>query len=210
LNEFTTLQPTVQSLQNLETNDSLKVPVKLNGLMNNGHNGINIKIETQKNLFMISNSNSTLQINYANCCYPIPGDHIFGRIFEDNRIVEIHRDKCLKLHKLKHGNYPSYNGSPVFLELDWEQLKTSDTGKWKDFISKLIITGDDRPNLIKDITSCISEHNELNIKGISFNTTEEGFIGQLTISIPDKDYLMNIRKELLAINGIKSINRYLE
>ncbi|MFC2129945.1 RelA/SpoT family protein [Bacteroidota bacterium] len=134
----------------------------------------------------------------AECCNPLPGDKIYGVLSPDGKTIVAHRNNCNKIKNLQK------NQLQTLIEMDWSNLKD------KDFSVRLLITGIDKPSILYEITSQLSSIGKINILGFNFNTTEEGFKGFLTLSIPDSEILFNVMKGLKAIDGIKSVERYME
>ena len=74
-----------------------KNTVSLKGMVNREFWG-NI-FSTDKNIFMIDDIHNPL-IKMSKCCFPIPGDKIFGFIHDDKEI-EIHLSECKKFSRSK-------------------------------------------------------------------------------------------------------------
>ena len=112
---------------------------------------------------------SNTLIIFAKCCSPIPGDEIVGYITR-GRGVTIHRNNC--------NNLPSLQNEDRFINVEWEvAAKTS-------FIARIRIVTEDRKNILRDITECISNLN-MNIKSIDMKS-EEG-MGSCILIIETRD-----------------------
>ena len=95
-------------------------------------------------------------LTFAQCCSPIPGDEIVGYITR-GRGVTIHRSSCT--------NLPFMEGEDRFIFVEWDVKAES------SFIVRLKIMLEDRKQLLKDITECISTLN-INITSIDMKAAE--------------------------------------
>ena len=72
---------------------------------------------------------------------------------------------------------------------------------------KVEIQGMDRMGIINDISTIISNHLHIDMKGISINSIDGIFIGTISLEIRDKEQLEKLLKELTKIEGIKKVKR---
>lgn len=72
---------------------------------------------------------------------------------------------------------------------------------------KLLITGEDRPGILYDITK---EIGEINIKRINLSSSNSLFEGAFILDVRNKDLLNNLLAKLLTIKGLKSIDRIID
>ncbi len=83
-----------------------------------------------------------LMVRFAQCCAPVPGDRIVG-IITKGRGISVHRHDCVNII-----------GSSVepdrHIDVSW------DAGKEQSFPVRIVVTGEDRPNLLADLSKKIS------------------------------------------------------
>ena len=128
---------------------------------------------------------------FAKCCNPIPGDEIVGYITR-GRGVTIHRNSCK--------NLPFMDGEDRFIFVEWDvKNKTS-------FIVRLKILLEDRKQLLKDITECISKLN-INITSIDMKGVEGIATCIIVLEVRDKRQLDRLSSQINKIANFISIER---
>lgn len=138
-----------------------------------------------------------LSQKFATCCYPLEGDKIVGVVISDREMV-IHRKECSRISE-----YLNHN-QPTAFELEWQSIAQ------KNRISKLFITADETKTLINDITSLILNFPHTLIKSLSFENKDNTFRGFVSLNVDDRTQLEEIINKLSSLDGIKSVERYLE
>ncbi|OQA09039.1 MAG: Bifunctional (p)ppGpp synthase/hydrolase relA [bacterium ADurb.Bin374] len=84
-------------------------------------------------------------VRMARCCTPVPGDEIMGFITR-GRGVSVHRVDCANAASLADGQQERV------IDVDWDADSTG------DFVSLVEVKALDRPRLLQDVTSTLSEH----------------------------------------------------
>ncbi len=131
-------------------------------------------------------------ISFAKCCQPVPGDRIIGYITRGKGIT-IHRTDCKNMIKL-------YNDKDRVIEVEW------DTDKDSEFQVHLSILGEDRKNLLSDISSSISKQ-DVNIISANFYVEEMYARGNLTIQVKNLQHLTKIMGSIRKIAGVFTVER---
>lgn len=163
----------------------------------NGNNALNDKKNKQdlkKDPAAKAVEDVRINVNYAECCYPIPGDSIIGLIHDINKIV-VHRRNCSLVQELFKVQ------SKNLMELSWDSIE------WDDLTIEIYIAAEDRDGLINDITNLIIDNPDYNIKGIQFDVIENIFSCSLTISSPKPQLFGKLMKDLSKIEGVKAVDR---
>ena len=128
---------------------------------------------------------------FAKCCSPIPGDEIVGYITR-GRGVTIHRNTCK--------NLPCMEGEDRFIFVEWNvKPQTS-------FIVRLKILLEDRKQLLKDITECISALN-INISSIDMKATEGIATCIIVLEVRDTHQLDRLSTRIQKISNFISTER---
>ena len=138
----------------------------------------------------MSGVTNTLLI-FAQCCSPIPGDEIVGYITR-GRGVTIHRSSCT--------NLPFMEGEDRFIFVEWDVKAES------SFIVRLKIMLEDRKQLLKDITECISTLN-INITSIDMKATEGIASCVIVLEIRDTHQLGRLAARVQKIPNFISTER---
>jgi len=128
---------------------------------------------------------------FAKCCNPIPGDEIVGYITR-GRGVTIHRSSCL--------NLPFMDGEDRFIFVEWDVKPSS------SFIVRLKILLEDRKQLLKDITECISKLN-INIASIDMKGFEGIATCIIVLEVRDKHQLDRLGSQIRKIPNYISMER---
>ena len=128
---------------------------------------------------------------FAKCCSPIPGDEIVGYITR-GRGVTIHRGSCK--------NLPFMEGEDRFIFVEW------DVKSGTSFIVRIKILLEDRKQLLKDITECISALN-INITSIDMKATEGIATCVIIMEVRDIHQLDRLTNRIQKIPNFISIER---
>lgn len=131
-------------------------------------------------------------IHFAKCCQPVPGDRIIGFLTK-GKGVTIHRTDCKNMLKL-------YEEKERIVEVEW------DIEKEQKFQVQLSILGEDRKNLLKDITLCVAKQ-DINIINANFHVEDSYAKGSLDIEVNDLQHLTKIINSIRKISGVFSVER---
>jgi len=135
-----------------------------------------------------------LDYKLANCCNPIPGDHVFG-FLTVNEGLKIHKKNCPNAVSLQ-SNY-AYR---IML------AKWIDSSQ-QEFLVKIVLTGIDHIGLVNDITKIVSENMHVNMKGISFESNDGLFSGKINVLVKNNTIIKTLLEKLKKINGIDKVKR---
>ncbi len=134
-----------------------------------------------------------LLINYASCCYPVPGDNIIG-VFAADRGMVVHRDNCPNTKRYrKHIDR--------WLHLDWGKNPKN------SFKSKLRIVVNNTPGVLANIAQIIAEHNS-NITKVEMPTEEQNLASmEFEIEVSHLDQLKEITTALTESQYVFELER---
>ncbi|MDR0989972.1 MAG: bifunctional (p)ppGpp synthetase/guanosine-3',5'-bis(diphosphate) 3'-pyrophosphohydrolase [Propionibacteriaceae bacterium] len=137
---------------------------------------------------------SSTWVKLAKCCTPVPGDEIVGFVTHSQGI---------SVHRLDCGNVISLmKSSPErIVPVTWAQR----TGG--NFLVTIRLEGLDRPGLLADISSALSENKVSIIK--AHLTTEKDRTARVTMTfeIPDPSFLDHVLSRLRGIRDITNVAR---
>ncbi|NUQ80501.1 MAG: bifunctional (p)ppGpp synthetase/guanosine-3',5'-bis(diphosphate) 3'-pyrophosphohydrolase [Bacteroidetes bacterium] len=142
---------------------------------------------------MVEGQSANIQMTYAKCCSPVPGDDIIGYVTVGEGI-KVHRKTCR--------NVTVAGGADVnrLVEVDWP-IRRED-----EFMAGIRIAGDDRKGLVSDVTQLISSMNT-NIRGLNFNTRDGVFDGSIIVYVKDIDHLQRLMDRIRRVPGVKNLSR---
>ena len=145
-------------------------------------------------LVIFGESSDNIQYNLANCCKPIPGDDVFGFITQGEGL-KIHRTNCP-------------NATRLLSQYAHRVIKTK-WAKHKEvaFLTGLKIIGMDDVGVVNKITNIISGDLKINISGLSIDSADGLFEGNIKIFVHDKEELEELVTRLKSLKGIQSVER---
>ncbi len=156
---------------------------------NNGKSSKHPK--TSKNGIRIQGENNFL-IAFGDCCQPIPGDRILG-FMSRGRGIEIHRCDCTRISYLLQ--HPEKK-----VHVEW------DVDKDRQFLVKLKVFADNRPNFLKDISESTASI-QTNIIRMILNTEGAFIHNTLVIEVKNLNQLTRAINKIRNIDGMISVER---
>lgn len=131
---------------------------------------------------------------YATCCQPIPFDAIMGYVTSEGLII--HRTTCKEIQRL--------------LSLDSSKVRTL---RWiatpqKEFVSTLLLEGEDRQGMLLDIVKVISLRKRKNIRSIRIEGQASYFRGFIELYVHNEPDLLSVIRALSEVRGLLRIERY--
>ncbi|RMF54933.1 MAG: bifunctional (p)ppGpp synthetase/guanosine-3',5'-bis(diphosphate) 3'-pyrophosphohydrolase [Calditrichaeota bacterium] len=149
-------------------------------------------LRRQKNSAVQVQGMDNIMVHIGKCCQPVPGDDIIGYITR-GRGVSIHRTTCPNVQFLVEKRDRTI---PVNWTVETEE----------EFRVQLSILGEDRKNLIRDITQAIANTNT-NILNLEFKAKDKLAIGKIIIEVRNLPHLTRVINAIHKINGILSVER---
>jgi len=150
---------------------------------------LNAKEGTQKKTLSLQ---SLQHIRYgAECCHPIPGDHVLGRIVK-GRGMELHYRDCIHVMTEESNSW---------LEVQWK----SDENRLHS--TAIEVQTEDLRGMLAQVSGCISQA-EANINDLSM----EQRAGEMThihilLSVRDRIHLANVLRGLRMLPGVIRVSR---
>ncbi|WP_025763196.1 RelA/SpoT family protein [Dyadobacter tibetensis] len=144
---------------------------------------------------LIGDDMDKIDYKLAPCCNPIAGDDVFGFVTV-NEGIKIHRTTCPNAAELmaKHGNR--------IIKAKWESSKK------EAFLAGLYISGTDRMGMINDITRIISNDLHINMRGLTIDTKDGVFNGEIKLYVQDKKHLDKLIGKLEHVEGVYKVLRF--
>jgi GTP diphosphokinase / guanosine-3',5'-bis(diphosphate) 3'-diphosphatase len=148
--------------------------------------------DNNKSLPLTIKGTEGMVINYAKCCYPIPGDHIVG-IFNSGRGIVIHREHCNNAIEMQR--YPE-----KYIFVAWADNVTG------LFSVELKIEANNHKGIIAEIARILSDC-DANIENIQINEEVQCAILLFKVQINNINHLNNAIKKLYSIGTITKVTR---
>ena len=170
--------------------------IKSKFIRNNKRDHPVVKEEKNK-LLVFGEEDEVLDYKIASCCQPISGDKVFGFItIKDG--IKIHSVNCPNSIRLRA------NFSYRIINCKWKSLNNI------DFDALIEIKGIDSVGLVNKITNIISSHMNVNMKLVNFNSDDGLFYGRITLLVKNNTHLEKVMRQILKIDGVKTVNRIKE
>jgi guanosine-3',5'-bis(diphosphate) 3'-pyrophosphohydrolase len=133
------------------------------------------------------------RLNFARCCYPIPGDHIVGFISSDRGIV-VHTDNC-------HNSQDFRSNPERLVPLNWGDEVQG------EFSVELIIDLEPRRGIIATLATKINSLDAGIEKIIVEEESPQLHSVKVMVGVQSRIHLARIMKHIRRINGIVKVTR---
>ena len=133
-----------------------------------------------------------LMVYLAKCCSPIPGDEIIGYVTR-GRGVAVHNTSCPNVQNLLYQTERR-------IGVEWAESPDS------QFTVSLIVRTQDRPGMLADITSIISESGS-NIRTFASRPDNLRARVEVTLEIGNRKQLERIIVNIKKISGVFGVDR---
>jgi GTP pyrophosphokinase len=137
-----------------------------------------------------------LMVYRAKCCNPIRGENIVGYVTR-GKGVAVHSIMCSNVQNLMYEVERK-------IDVEWAR-STSDP-----FPVKLVVHTDDRPGMLNQLTSVLSDENA-NIRSLEAKTETEtdGALVEMIVNVRDKKQLEKLVGAMRRISGVRDVERLL-
>jgi guanosine-3',5'-bis(diphosphate) 3'-pyrophosphohydrolase len=133
-----------------------------------------------------------VMVHFAECCQPLPGDPIIGFTTRGKGIT-IHRTDCRNLESL-------LNEPKRIVSVEW------DADRDVHFNVRIHLVGEDRKNLLHDITEVIAPL-DVNIIYIDMKAEDTVVSGRLILEVKSLAHLTRILKRIRNVKGVIEVRR---
>lgn len=150
------------------------------------------EINTQvTNEIRVSDLEDDVEVKFAKCCTPVPGDPIIGFITKGNGI-SVHVKTCPNIINSK---------SPErLIDVYWQNLSTD------KFPVKIQIISANGPSILYEVSKMMSTF-DVNILSINARTDSDAGIMDLVIEVTSTEQLDNVIKKLKTIKTVSDVFR---
>ena len=150
--------------------------------------------QSSDDILVIDKNLKGLDFTLAKCCHPIYGDPVFGFVTVSGGI-KIHRTDCP-------------NATELYRRFGYRIVKAKWSGKGSSQYSiTLRVVGNDDIGIVNNLTSIISKEEKIMMRGISIDSHDGLFSGNLTVQIEDTSKLESLIRKLRTVKGIKQVER---
>jgi guanosine-3',5'-bis(diphosphate) 3'-pyrophosphohydrolase len=143
---------------------------------------------------VIGEDDIKLDYKLSSCCNPIPGDEVFGFI-TINDGIKIHKTTCPNAIQLM-SNY-AYR----IVKARWTTRESI------AFLAGIKVNGFDEVGIVNRITKIISNQLKVNMRSISFDTSDGLFEGTIMVYVQDTHHLDELMHKLKEVPGVINVLR---
>lgn len=147
-----------------------------------------------KDKLALSDHDSRVNYQVAECCNPIPGDNVLGVIEADDLVI-LHRRDCPNAIKLMA------NQGEKIVDAEWTSERKM------AFLSQIKITGFDRMGIVNKISKVISIEKNLNIRQFHFDAHDGVFEGHILFYVHSTQIINNVISHISKIKGVHKVAR---
>jgi len=147
-----------------------------------------------KEKLSLSDNDSRINYQVAECCNPIPGDNVIGVIESDEEVI-LHRRDCPNAIKLMA------NQGEKIVDAEWTSERKM------AFLSQIKLTGFDRMGIVNKISKVISVEKNLNIRQFHFDAHDGIFEGHILFYVHNTQTIHNVIAEISKIRGVHKVVR---
>ena len=127
----------------------------------------------------------------AQCCYPIPGDVVFGRVVA-NKGMELHYRDCAILKEKNKFKW---------LELDWKGEENT------LYATGIEVRAENRRGMLAKVSGCISQV-DANIDDLKLDQRAgEMTVLRILVAVNDRIHLAHVLKAIKGIDGVVNVKR---
>ncbi len=132
-------------------------------------------------------------VTFPKCCYPIPGDPIYGFITSGRGIV-IHRQTCKNIAEYQ-------NQQEKWVQVEWE------TEIDRDFQCKITMNVKNQRGMLATVAAAIADAGA-NIDNVDMTDSDDRYTSlRFIIDVRDRDHLARVLRKVRLIKSISHISR---
>lgn len=136
-----------------------------------------------------------VEVRFAKCCNPLPGDEIIGYI-TNFRGISVHRTDCDNVKALKEKEEDSR-----FVKVEWE------TQSEELYSARLRVEAEDRPSLLTDVMLVLNEM-KVSINSVSAENQKNGeAVIHLSILVSNIHLLTELSKRIKKLPSVIDVLR---
>ena len=141
-----------------------------------------------------------MDVHYAGCCHPLPGDKIVG-IVTTGKGITVHAKDCATLD--------TFAATPErFIDIDWDQASLAKLDpKAQRFTGRISVIANNAPNALANLTNAVSKQDGAiaNLKIV--HRQQDFFETMVDVEVRDARHLNQVIAGLRGTTGIAQVER---
>jgi guanosine-3',5'-bis(diphosphate) 3'-pyrophosphohydrolase len=150
-------------------------------------------VQTNESTPLTIKGTEGMVVSFPKCCYPIPGDPIYGFITSGRGIV-VHRQSCKNIAEYQ-------NQQEKWIHVEWEaDIK-------RDFKVKISMNASNQRGVLATVSSAIADA-EANIENVEMTDRDDRYTTiRFIIEVHSRVHLANVMRKIRALKSISQITR---
>ena len=148
-----------------------------------------------KDVLLIDKNVNNVEYKFARCCNPVFGDEIIGFV-SIGEGIKIHRKQCKNALDLQR-RYP-YR----IVDAQWTNEGAA------SYQTVLSILGREDAGMVSKLSEIIAKDPKVSLRGLSINSKEGMFDGQITVLVNNTEHLSQLISQLKRIRGVLRVSRH--
>ncbi len=149
--------------------------------------------ENQNNAPLTISGTEGMVVTFPKCCYPIPGDPIYGFVTSGRGIV-VHRQSCKNIAEYQ-------NQQEKWVQVEWE------TQIDRDFQVKIGMNVKNQRGVLATVAAAIADA-EANIENVDMRDSDELYTSlRFIIDVRDRVHLARVMRRVRLIKSISQLSR---
>jgi guanosine-3',5'-bis(diphosphate) 3'-pyrophosphohydrolase len=133
-----------------------------------------------------------IMVRFAQCCQPVPGDHIVG-IITRGRGISVHRIDC------PNAFGPSVDGEHrIAVEWDVQEDLTYPVG--------FVVRGELTPSFLADVSRAIADEG-VDVTGASMTTEDGQVVARFVVTVGNLHRLKKLMRTIESLKGVRHVER---
>uniref|UniRef100_UPI002611510F RelA/SpoT family protein n=1 Tax=uncultured Cetobacterium sp. TaxID=527638 RepID=UPI002611510F len=164
---------------------------------------VNVKSRKKDDCGIVIDGTDNTLIRFARCCTPLPGDDIGGYVTKLTGIA-IHRKDCKNYMAMVE------HDPKRVIDVQWDKNLLATSPKKNKYKFTFTVKANDRPNILMDIVTEISNH-KINVISLNSYNSKKGLdnfaMVKITVELNNKEEYKGLVTYLSKIKDIISIER---
>ena len=141
-----------------------------------------------------------MDVNYAGCCHPLPGDKIVG-IVTTGKGVTVHAKDCATLD--------TFAATPErFIDIDWDQAGIAKLDpKTQRFTGRISVIANNSPNALANLTNAVAKQDGAIANLKVLHRQQDFFETMVDVEVRDARHLNQVIAGLRGTTGIAQVER---
>ncbi len=169
--------------------------IAANWLCQSGGEGMKLNIDEESSSSVVIKGTEGMIVSLANCCHPIPGDHIIG-LFHRNKGIVVHQSNCKNALEAR-------SHSAGWIDVEWDQVSDENN----EFPVELLLSVHNQKGTLSEIATTISSVG-CNIEHVNVETQDTKISrNTFIVTVKDRKHLALLIRKLYRLDRVVRVKR---